>query len=124
MAENIYSPFFAKGIKHSKGSSPGALIEIGKSAYYALQVYAVLQERTVADYTLHARIDGELKRRIVEYVEANRKTSPNITAFVLAAVEEKLDRAAVDERGRTGQILLDLLREDEEFRRAVLRELR
>ena len=83
----------------------------------------MLQERTVADYTLHARIDGELKRRIVEYVEANRKVCPNITAFVLAAVEEKLERAEVDERTRTGQILLDLLRSSDEFRSAVQREL-
>ena len=71
----------------------------------------------MADYSLHARIDNDLKRRIVEYVDANRKISPNITAFVLAAVEEKLERGAVDERARTGQILLDLLRSDEEFRR-------
>ena len=78
----------------------------------------------MADYTLHARIDGELKRRIVEYVAANRKACPNITAFVLAAVEEKLDRVEVDERTRTGQILLDLLQSDEAFREAVRRELR
>jgi len=78
----------------------------------------------VADYTLHARIDGDLKRRIVEYVDANRKACPNITAFVLAAVEEKLERAEVDERTRTGEILLDLLRSNEEFREAVRRELR
>lgn len=78
----------------------------------------------MADYTLHARIDGELKRRIVEYVDANRKVCPNITAFVLAAVEEKLERVEEDERARTGQILLDLLRSDEEYREAVRRELR
>ena len=78
----------------------------------------------MADYTLHARIDGELKRRILEYVEANRKVCPNITAFVLAAVEEKLDRVEEDERTRTGRILLDLLQSDEEFREAVRRELR
>lgn len=77
----------------------------------------------MADYTLHARIDGELKRRIVEYVEANRKVCPSITAFVLSAVEEKLDRVEVDERIRTGQTLLDLLRSDEEFRSAVQQEL-
>lgn len=78
----------------------------------------------MADYTLHARIDGELKRRILEYVEANRKVCPNITAFVLAAVEEKLDRVEEDERTRTGRILLDLLQSDEAFREAVRRELR
>lgn len=77
----------------------------------------------VADYTLHARIDEETKRRIVEYVDANRATCPTITAFVLAAVGEKLERAEVDERTRTGQILLDLLRSDDEFREAVRREL-
>lgn len=77
----------------------------------------------MADYTLHARIDGELKRRIVEYVEGNRKACPNITAFILTAVEEKLERAEVDERTRTGQTLLDLLRSDEEFRAAVQQEL-
>jgi hypothetical protein len=89
-----------------------------------VQVYAVLQEHTVADYSLHARIDDDLKRRIVEYVDANRKVCPTITAFVLAAVEEKLERVEVDERTRTGQILLDLLRSDEEYREAVRRELR
>ncbi len=78
----------------------------------------------MADYSLHARIDNDLKRRIVEYVDANRKVCPNITAFVLAAVEEKLERVEVDERARTGQILLDLLRSDEEYREAVRRELR
>ena len=92
------------------------------TAYLSLR-YTVLQERAVADYTLHARIDGDLKRRIQEYVESNRATCPNITAFVLAAVQEKLERAEVDERTRTGQVLLDLLRSNEEFRSAVQREL-
>ena len=40
-----------------------------------------------------------------------------------AAVEEKLERPEADERTRTGQILLDLLRSDEEYREAVRREL-
>lgn len=84
----------------------------------------MLQVRAVADYTLHARIDGDMKRRILEYVDANRSTCPTITSFVLAAVEEKLERGGVDERTRTGQILLDLLRSDEAYREAVRRELR
>jgi hypothetical protein len=84
----------------------------------------VLQESPVATYSLHARIDNDLKDRIVDYVDANRKVCPTITAFVLAAVEEKLERAEVDERTRTGQILLDLLRSDEAFREAVKSELR
>ena len=78
----------------------------------------------MADYSLHARIDSDLKDRILEYIDANRARCPNITAFVMAAVLEKLERAEVDERTRTGQILLDLLRSDEVFREAVRRELR
>ena len=79
--------------------------------------------RAAADYTLHARIDNDLKRRIQEYVDANRATCPSITSFVLAAVQEKLERAPGEERARTGQILLDLLRSDDEFRSALRREL-
>ena len=77
----------------------------------------------MSDYTLHARVDGDLKRRIQDYVDANRTTCPTVTAFILAAVEEKLERAEVDEQSRTGQILLDLLRSNEEFRTAVQQEL-
>jgi hypothetical protein len=79
--------------------------------------------RAAADYTLHARIDNDLKLQIQQYVDANRATCPSITAFVLAAVQEKLERASGEERTRTGQILLDLLRSDDEFRSAVRREL-
>jgi len=79
--------------------------------------------RASADYTLHARIDNGLKRQIQEYVDANKATYPSITAFVLAAVQEKLERSSDEERTRTGQVLLDLLRTNEEFRSAVRREL-
>ncbi len=79
--------------------------------------------RATADYTLHARIDGDLKRRIQAYIDENRATCPNITAFVLAAVQEKLERSSDEERERTGRILLELLRSDEAFRSAVRREL-
>jgi len=79
--------------------------------------------RAAADYTLHARVNNDLKREIQKYVDANKATCPSITAFVLAAVQEKLERSSDEERSRTGQVLLDLLRTDEEFRSAVRREL-
>lgn len=77
----------------------------------------------MADITLHARVDSDLKRRIQEYVDANRTVCPTVTTFIIAAVTEKLEREETDERTRTGQLLLDLLRTSEEFRAAVQQEL-
>ena len=78
----------------------------------------------MVDLTLHDRVDAETKRRVQEYVDANRTTCPTVTAFILAAVDEKLTRVEMDEPTRIAGILLDLLRSNEQFREGVRRELR